>query len=156
MAPHSPSRLTIILSASLLCLCIAIPSAAFADDAAADQHRLIGVAASSQSSSTADQARTAWFRQAGLGLFIHWGLASIPGNLDLSWGMIKNTPWDAGAKNKNKLAPNAYFALASQFKPTNYHPERWLQAAKDAGFGYAVLTTRHHDGFALWPSRTLW
>lgn len=65
---------------------------------------------------------------------------------------MKNTPWDAGAKNKNKMTLNAYFALAEQFQPTNYHPERWLQAAKDAGFGYAVLTTRHHDGFALWPS----
>lgn len=93
-----------------------------------------------------------WFPQAGLGLFIHWGLASIPGNLDLSWGMMKNTPWDSGARNRNKLTPAAYFALAQQFHPTDYHPNRWLKAAREAGFGYAVLTTRHHDGFALWPS----
>ena len=38
--------------------------------------------------------------------------ASIPGNLDLSWGRIKNTPWDASQQGRNKLAPAAYFALA--------------------------------------------
>jgi len=58
-----------------------------------------------------------------------------------------------GCQNRNKLTPAAYFALAQQFQPMNYHPDRWLKAAKEAGFGYAVLTTRHHDGFALWPSK---
>lgn len=94
-----------------------------------------------------------WFAKSGLGLFVHWGLASIPGNLDLSWGMMRNTTWDAELNNQNKLAPAAYYALAKQFNPTNFCPERWLKAAKDAGFGYVVLTTRHHDGFALWPSK---
>jgi len=86
-------------------------------------------------------------------MFIHWGLASVSGNVDLSWGMMKNTPWDAGQNNRNKLAPAEYFAMAKRFNPANYHPERWLKAAKEAGFGYAVLTTRHHEGFAMWPSK---
>ncbi|MEN6574982.1 MAG: alpha-L-fucosidase [Phycisphaerales bacterium] len=121
--------------------------------AASDQHGVIGVAAAQASDPEPVASRDPWFPQAGLGMFIHWGLASIPGNLDLSWGMMKNTPWDAGAQNRNKLTPAAYFALAEQFNPTNYHPDRWLKAAREAGFGYAVLTTRHHDGFALWPSK---
>lgn len=121
-------------------------------DAAAGQHRVIGVAATQDGAPGSVVTRDHWFSRAGLGLFVHWGLASIAGNLDLSWGMIKNTPWDASAQNRNKLTPNAYFALAKRFNPTEYHPDRWLKAAKDAGFGYAVLTTRHHDGFALWPS----
>jgi alpha-L-fucosidase len=117
-------------------------------DAAKQQHALIGAA---QSSSTApickDRARQ-WFPEAGLGLFIHWGLSSVDGYQELSWGMMANCPWSA----PKALTPAAYWKLAEKFHPTQYDPERWLQAAKDAGFGYAALTTRHHDGYALWPS----
>jgi len=120
---------------------------------ATDQHAVIGAAATQEEPPISADSQDHWFPQAGLGMFVHWGLASIPGNLDLSWGMMKNTPWDAGAQNRNKLTPAAYFALAKQFNPTNYNPDRWLKAAKEAGFGYAVLTARHHDGFALWPSK---
>ena len=42
--------------------------------------------------------------------------------------------------------------MAKDFNPQNYDPDKWLKAAQDAGFQYAVLTTRHHEGFALWPS----
>jgi alpha-L-fucosidase len=90
-----------------------------------------------------------WFGGAGLGLFLHWGLSSVDGRIDLSWGMMAGTPWDKGAF---KLTPEQYFALAERFKPDKYDPSLWLGAAKKAGFRYAVLTTRHHDGFALWPS----
>lgn len=89
MNPRRSSRLLTVLPVALLCLCVAAPNTSLADDAAADQHRLIGVAASGQPSLPTDRTRTAWFNQSGLGLFIHWGLASIPGNLDLSWGMAK-------------------------------------------------------------------
>jgi alpha-L-fucosidase len=80
-----------------------------------------------------------WFADAGLGLFVHWGIASVHGGIELSWGAI-----DIGA--------DAYFRLADRFAPSRYEPERWLQAAADAGFRYAVLTARHHDGYSLWPS----
>jgi alpha-L-fucosidase len=53
---------------------------------------------------------------------------------------------------KYTTTPREYWKDAAQFDPQNYHPEKWLAAAKDAGFKYAVLTTRHHEGFALWPS----
>ena len=138
---------------AILCTMAVTPCVPAGPPAATDQHRVIAVAATLKDGSDSVVTPEHWFAQAGLGLFIHWGLASIPGNLDLSWGMMKNTPWDASAQNRNKLAPAAYFALARQFNPTNYHPDRWLKAAKEAGFGYAVLTTRHHDGFALWPSK---
>ena len=128
-------------------------AAAGAADQAKSQHDLIGVAAATTNAAKVARPNTHWFPQAGLGMFIHWGLASVAGNLDLSWSMMKNTPWDAAQHNQNKLAPAAYFALAQQFNPTNYHPDRWLKAAREAGFGYAVLTTRHHEGFALWPSK---
>ena len=82
-------------------------------------------------------------------MFIHWGLASLGGNQELSWAMIRDTPFEP---NSRKMTPNNYYAMAKDFNPANYHPDRWLKAAKDAGFTYAVLTTRHHEGFAMWPS----
>lgn len=136
-----------------LCLAELAAAADEAGKASADaQHSLIGVAGQDAAARPGTLAQDHWFPQAGLGMFIHWGLASMGGHHDLSWSMIKDTPWDKGANNRNKLKPSEYFAMAKQFNPANYHPEKWLKAAKDAGFGYAVLTTRHHEGFALWPS----
>jgi len=110
-----------------------------------------------------------WYPEAGLGLFIHWGLASVK-NLDISWPMIPgralvNKKLDSAElvrvvaqKDYNlngkpaAITPNEYWAMAKDFDPKNYDSEKWIKAAKDAGFKYAVLTTRHHEGFALWPS----
>jgi alpha-L-fucosidase len=110
-----------------------------------------------------------WFPDAGLGLFIHWGIASVRG-INISWPMI---PGRALAKSRvsafeldrivresdynltgkpPEITPNEYWALASDFNPQKYDPDKWLKAAKMAGFTYAVLTARHHEGFALWPS----
>ncbi|MCE5278635.1 MAG: alpha-L-fucosidase [Planctomycetaceae bacterium] len=94
-----------------------------------------------------------WFGEGRLGLFMHWGINSCAGDADISWGMIANTSWDRGLKNRNKITPAEYYALAKKFYPDNYDPEKWLAAAKDAGFTYAVLTTKHHDGYTLWPSQ---
>jgi alpha-L-fucosidase len=94
-----------------------------------------------------------WFPAAGAGLFIHWGISSVLGKCDLSWGMVANTPWDAAAGGANKLTPNQYYALAECFQPDSYNPDEWMRLARDAGFQYAVLTTKHHDGYTLWPSK---
>jgi alpha-L-fucosidase len=110
-----------------------------------------------------------WYPEAGLGLFIHWGLSSVR-NLDISWPMIPGRPLvnkkldstellrvvtqkDFNLNGKPvSITPNEYWAMAKEFNPTQYDPEKWIKAAKAAGFKYAVLTTRHHEGFALWPS----
>lgn len=94
-----------------------------------------------------DHPDAQWFAQAGLGLFVHWGISTVDGSIDLSWGMMADKPWGGGT-----ITPERYFALAGRFDPRRYDPERWLAAARAAGFRYAVLTARHHDGFALWPS----
>lgn len=88
-----------------------------------------------------------WFPQAGLGLFIHWGLASVGATGDLSWGMLANKPW----KDKT-VTPNTYYGWASQWKPARMDYDTMLGQAKAAGFTYAVMVTKHHDGFTLWPS----
>ncbi len=111
-----------------------------------------------------------WYPDAGLGLFIHWGLASVK-SMNISWPMIPGRPL-AATKVTDKaeqeriireadynlngkppqVTPNEYWAMAEKFNPQSYDPDKWLKAAKAAGFEYAVLTAKHHEGFALWPS----
>lgn len=124
-------------------------------DAAAAQHELIGASEGSISPNfeRTKHSDAQWFGNAGLGLFIHWGISGVHGGIDLSWGMMANTTWDEAAKNRNKITPLEYFKLADHFKAENYDPDKWLEAATEAGFKYAVLTTKHHDGYALWPSK---
>lgn len=87
-----------------------------------------------------------WFPEASLGLFMHWGIHSTLG-AQPSWAMINHFRYNGGYKPKE-----LYYAQALKFNP-DYHPEKYLRAAKEAGFNYAVLTTRHHDGYCLWPSK---
>lgn len=87
-----------------------------------------------------------WFDEAGFGLFIHWGIHSVAG-VQPSWAMIKDYPYGG-----ELYPPERYYALAEQFDPAHYAPDAWMAAAKRAGFQYAVLTTKHHDGYTLWPS----
>jgi len=88
-----------------------------------------------------------WFPEAMMGLFLHWGIHSVA-ELQASWAMIKDYP--CAAKH---ISSEEYFALARKFNPQHYDPDRWLAAASTAGFKYAVLTTKHHDGYALWPTQ---
>lgn len=88
-----------------------------------------------------------WYPHAALGLFLHWGIHSVAG-AQPSWDMIAHYIW--GGKVS---PPDRYYALADKFNPQNYNPDKWLKAVKEAGFSYAVLTTKHHDGYALWPSK---
>jgi len=110
-----------------------------------------------------------WFPEAGFGLFIHWGIASVNG-INISWSMRPGSVLsrtrvtsaterarivaekDYNLNGRVPLSPNQYWAQAASFNPQSYDPDRWLAAARDAGFTYAVLTTRHHEGFAMWPS----
>ncbi len=94
-----------------------------------------------------------WYKEAGLGLFLHWGISAADptGNREISWSMIKDWP-PGNSQADGEMTPNEYFALAEKFNPQKYNPDKWMKAAADAGFKYAVLTVKHHDGFALWPS----
>ena len=88
-----------------------------------------------------------WFPSGSFGLFMHWGIHTVDG-IQPSWNMIRHYKY-AG---KNPHTVKEYYAMADKFNPTKT-PDRYLQAAKDAGCTYAVMTTRHHDGYALWPSK---
>ena len=118
------------------------------------QHEIIGY---HKENSPAFQQTThpdaQWFLRGGnLGLFMHWGISTVSGEGDLSWGMINHTPWDEAEGNNYSITPREYWSLAEKFNPQNFHPEEIMKLISEAGFTYAVLTTRHHDGYALWPS----
>ncbi len=137
-----------------LCIVLVCLGAALAQGAATSgtstedvqaEHGAIGNAPVAAAGHTQDPGAQ-WFPDAGLGLFIHWGIASVKG-LNISWSMI-----DGLGGKPAQITPNDYWAMAKSFNPDKCDPNKWLKAAKDAGFTYAVLTTRHHEGFALWPS----
>jgi alpha-L-fucosidase len=79
-------------------------------------------------------------------LFLHWGISSVK-EVEIGWGVFQDVSGAKGAWPVEK-----YIEQAREFNPTRYDPDRWLAAAARAGFRYAVLTARHTDGYALWPS----
>jgi alpha-L-fucosidase len=90
-----------------------------------------------------------WFGNGNFGLFMHWGPSNIAG-AQPSWAMIKYYPYGYEERFSD---PENYFKLAKQFNPQKWDPDAICKAAKEAGMTYVVLTTKHHDGFALWPSK---
>lgn len=83
--------------------------------------------------------RLDWWRQARFGLFIHWGPVSLRGT---------EIGWSRGAQ----VPTEEYDQLYRRFNPTNFDARAWAKLAREAGTRYVVLTSKHHDGFALWPS----
>mgnify|MGYP002580898861 CR=1 FL=1 len=119
---------------------------------AAEQHDIIGYKSSEKEFTRTDDAGAKWFfEKTNLGLFIHFGISAAGDDIDISWGMMDNP--DRRAKGNGILTPREYWALAEKFDPKHFEPKKWLSAAKDAGFTYAVFTAKHHDGFANWPSK---
>ncbi len=95
-------------------------------------------------------ARMAWWREAKFGMFIHWGVYAVPAGTykDKKIGGIGE--WIM----RNAQIPLAdYQAFARQFNPVKYDPAAWARTAKDAGMRYMVITSKHHDGFTLFPSK---
>lgn len=100
----------------------------------------------------AKRQRGVWrrFNEDKFGMFIHWGLYSIPSgcwNGREVWGMGEWIMWHGNIPRAE------YAALARQLDPDRFSAAEWIGLAKLAGMKYVVITAKHHDGFALWPSR---
>jgi alpha-L-fucosidase len=81
-----------------------------------------------------------WFQNARFGMFIHWGVYSVLG--DGEWVM-----------NNRKMTVTEYEKLAPQFNPTEYNATEWVALAKAAGMKYITITSKHHDGFAMFGTK---
>jgi alpha-L-fucosidase len=105
------------------------------------------VPASGQSDGTDE--RLAWFRDAKYGLFIHWGLYAIPAG---QWDGHPVPGLGEWIMNRGKIPVREYEKLAARFNPVKFDADAWVQLAKDAGMKYIVITSKHHDGFAMFDS----
>ncbi len=99
--------------------------------------------AKANSQSTHSSKKMEWFGDAKLGIFIHWGIYSVNG-ISESWSFFNNY-----------LNHEAYMKQLQGFSASKYNPQQWVEMIKQSGAKYAVITTKHHDGVALWDTKTV-
>ena len=115
----------------------------------------------------------AWFSDAKFGIFIHWGVYSVPAYAPVIPGKLAYAEWYWHQMTEGRDNPNAnpvetgtwayhqkmhgadyaYERFASDFRAQLFDPDQWADVFADSGAKYVVLTSKHHEGFALWPSR---
>jgi alpha-L-fucosidase len=95
-------------------------------------------------------ARMAWWREARFGMFIHWGLYSIPAG---TWNGKQIPGIGEWIMNNASIPVADYKALAPKFNPTGFSAHNIVALAKAAGMKYIVITSKHHDGFAMFDSK---
>jgi alpha-L-fucosidase len=94
--------------------------------------------------------RMDWWREARLGLFIHWGLYAVPAGTYQGERVNGIGEW---IMNNGKIPVGEYEKFAAQFNPIGFNADEWVRLAKNAGMKYIVITSKHHDGFCLWDSK---
>jgi len=143
-------------------LFVALSSVSFAQDAGDEDATMKNEAAKRDEKAIADarngwwktsmenkEQRIQWWREAKFGMFIHWGVYSEAGG---EWKGKEVGGYAEHLMRKEKITRKEYAELASKFDPVNFDAEKWVKTAKDAGMHYFVVTAKHHDGFAMYPS----
>jgi len=96
-------------------------------------------------------ARMAWWRDARFGMFIHWGVYSVPA------GEWNGKDYGGYAEHIQRMAkipiPVYRKEVAGKFNPVDFNADEWIRLAKEAGMGYFIITAKHHDGFAMYDSQ---
>jgi len=95
------------------------------------------------------QARMQWWNEARFGMFIHWGIYSVPAGTYDGKQIPGIGEW---IMNKGKIPMAVYQQYAKQFNPVKFNADRFVSLAKAAGMKYIVITSKHHDGFAMFKS----
>ena len=99
--------------------------------------------------STLNDPKMDWWKEARFGMFIHWGLYAVPAGIYNGNKVNGIGEW---IMNRGKIPVEVYKGYAAQFNPVKYNAEEWVKTAKAAGMKYMVLTSKHHDGFAMFKS----
>jgi len=99
----------------------------------------------------ANDERMKWWREARFGMFIHWGLYSIPGG-EWKWrrSLLEPAEW---IMHELMIPDRVYRRLAREFNPAGFDAIEWARIARDTGMKYIVITAKHHDGFCLFDSK---
>jgi alpha-L-fucosidase len=111
---------------------------------------ILNLSSCNQTPQSQETDRMEWFRNAKFGLFIHWGLYAIPA------GEWKSKIYPGAAEwlmERAQIPVKEYEQLAKNFNPVKFNADRWVKMAKDAGMKYIVITSKHHDGFAMFHSK---
>jgi len=100
-----------------------------------------------------------WFKDSKFGIFIHWGVYSVPGwstkGNYAEWYQqgLQTTDTARQKFHKAKFGNRTYYDLANDFKAELFDPDDWAKLFEASGAKYIVLTSKHHDGFTLWPNQ---
>jgi alpha-L-fucosidase len=103
-----------------------------------------------QESTTERDKRMQWWRDATFGMFIHWGAYSVPAGEYKGKDVKGIAEWIMHSAN---IPIPEYEQFVREFNPQSFNAKEWVRIAKDAGVQYIVITSKHHDGFALWDSK---
>lgn len=101
---------------------------------------LFSITGFSQENTNENETKMQWFSEAKLGIFIHWGIYAVNG-IDESWSFYNGY-----------ISHEDYMKQLDGFTASNYKPKEWVDLIMESGAKYAVITTKHHDGVALWDS----
>ena len=126
------------------------PAPSFSYSAPTDTNNPALVAWQKEFGASHDQ-RMKWWRDARFGMFIHWGVCSVPAGV---WNGTNVTR--SGAEwimNRGRISMADYEKLPAQFDPEKFNAKEWVGIAKNAGMKYIVITAKHHDGFAMFHSQ---